>query len=166
MRRFKSAGQAQRFLSAHGPINNAFRCQRNPLTAEQYRHVRMQAFSIWNEATSRKKRLIRGTVLPHQKLFHLEFYNSPFRFSKLTVPIRIPQLVRFANCDCVSQWVGALTMDVAICWRLLSFVSLDACIKIRFTFCAITGGEACVSVLRYGVISLFAGSGVRQNAVL
>ena len=44
MRRFKSAGQAQRFLSAHGPINNAFRCQRNRLTAEQYRHVRTQAF--------------------------------------------------------------------------------------------------------------------------
>lgn len=51
MRRFKSAGQAQRFLSAHGPINNAFRCQRNRLTAEQYRHVRTQAFSMWNEVT-------------------------------------------------------------------------------------------------------------------
>jgi putative transposase len=51
MRRFKSAGQGQRFLSAHGPINNAFRCQRNRLTAEQYRHVRTQAFSIWSEVT-------------------------------------------------------------------------------------------------------------------
>ncbi|NHZ66923.1 IS6 family transposase [Massilia genomosp. 1] len=51
MRRFKSAGQAQRFLSAHGPINNAFRCQRNRLTAEQYRRVRTQAFSVWNEVT-------------------------------------------------------------------------------------------------------------------
>lgn len=51
MRRFKSAGQSQRFLSAHGPINNAFRCQRTRLTAEQYRHVRSQAFSIWNKVT-------------------------------------------------------------------------------------------------------------------
>ena len=51
MRRVKSAGQGQRFLSAHGPINNAFRCQRNRLTAEQYRHVRTQAFSIWSEVT-------------------------------------------------------------------------------------------------------------------
>jgi putative transposase len=51
MRRFKSAGQGQRFLSAHGPINNAFRCQRNRLTAEQYRHVRTQEFSIWSEVT-------------------------------------------------------------------------------------------------------------------
>lgn len=51
MRRFKSAGQGQRFSSAHGPINNAFRCQRNRLTAEQYRHVRTQAFSIWSEVT-------------------------------------------------------------------------------------------------------------------
>jgi putative transposase len=51
MRRFKSSGQAQRFLSAHGPINNAFQCQRNRLTAEQYRHARKQAFSTWNEVT-------------------------------------------------------------------------------------------------------------------
>ena len=51
MRRFKSRSHTQRFLSAHGPINNAFRCQRNGLTAEQYRHVRTQAFSLWNEVT-------------------------------------------------------------------------------------------------------------------
>ena len=51
MRRFKSPGHAQRFLSAHGPINNAFRCQRNRLSAEQYRHVRTHAFSLWNEVT-------------------------------------------------------------------------------------------------------------------
>ncbi len=49
MRRFKSPGHAQRFLSAHGPINNVFRCQRNRLAAAQYRRVRNQAFSIWNE---------------------------------------------------------------------------------------------------------------------
>jgi putative transposase len=52
MRRFKSPGQVQRFLSAHGPINNVFRCQRNRLSAEQYRHVRTQAFSLWNEVTN------------------------------------------------------------------------------------------------------------------
>ena len=49
MRRFKSPGHAQRFLSAHGPINNAFRCQRNRLSAGQYRCVRSNAFSLWNE---------------------------------------------------------------------------------------------------------------------
>ena len=51
MRRFKSPGHAQRFLSAHGPINNAFQCQHNRLSAEQYRHVRTHAFSLWNEVT-------------------------------------------------------------------------------------------------------------------
>jgi putative transposase len=51
MRRYKSPRHAQRFLSAHGPINNVFRCQRNRLSAQQYRHVRAQAFSIWNEVT-------------------------------------------------------------------------------------------------------------------
>ena len=44
MRRLKSSVHAQRFLSAHGPINNVFRCQHNRLTADRYRHVRMQAF--------------------------------------------------------------------------------------------------------------------------
>jgi putative transposase len=51
MRRFKSPGHAQRFLSAHGPINNAFRCWRNRLSAPQYRSVRTAAFSLWNEVT-------------------------------------------------------------------------------------------------------------------
>ncbi|MET3120096.1 hypothetical protein AAKU64_004344 [Undibacterium sp. GrIS 1.8] len=56
MRRFKSSGHAQRFLSAHGPINHAFRCQRNRMTAEQYRHMRTQAFSVWHEVTNVAKK--------------------------------------------------------------------------------------------------------------
>ena len=56
MRRFKSPGQAQRFLSAHGPINNAFRCQRHRLPAAQYRCVRVTAFSLWNEVTGVENR--------------------------------------------------------------------------------------------------------------
>ena len=51
MRRFKSPEQVQRLLSAHGPINNVFRCRRNRLSALQYRSVRTQAFSLWNEVT-------------------------------------------------------------------------------------------------------------------
>ena len=51
MRRFKSPGHAQRFLSARGPINNVFRYQRNRLSAEQCRHVRTQSFAIWNKVT-------------------------------------------------------------------------------------------------------------------
>jgi putative transposase len=51
MRRFKSPGQAQRFLSAHGPINNLFRCRRHRLTRAGYRQVRRQAFQAWQEIT-------------------------------------------------------------------------------------------------------------------
>lgn len=51
MRRFKSARQAQRFLSAHGPINNLFRCRRHTLTRNAYRGMREKAFSMWREAT-------------------------------------------------------------------------------------------------------------------
>ena len=51
MRRFKSPCQAQRFLSAHGPINNLFRVGRHLLKAKHYRFFRDRAFSLWEEVT-------------------------------------------------------------------------------------------------------------------
>ena len=51
MKRFKSPGQAQRFLSTHDPINNLFHLRRDHLTARQYRAARTQAFQIWAEVT-------------------------------------------------------------------------------------------------------------------
>ena len=51
MRRFKSAGQAQRFLSAHAPINNLFRFRRPFLTAAAASTVRAQAFATWQQVT-------------------------------------------------------------------------------------------------------------------
>jgi len=51
MKRFKSAGQAQRFLSAHNGINNLFLLRRSQLTAIQSRAARNQAFQIWAEVT-------------------------------------------------------------------------------------------------------------------
>ena len=51
MRHFKSAGQAQRFLAAHGPINNLFRCGRHLMRFALYRVFRAQAFVTWREVT-------------------------------------------------------------------------------------------------------------------
>jgi putative transposase len=51
MRRFKSAGQAQRFLSVHGPINNLFRLGRHHMRAAHYRLFRNRAFDLWREVT-------------------------------------------------------------------------------------------------------------------
>ena len=51
MKRFKSAQQAQRFLSAHDQINNLFHLRRDHVTAEQYHAARTQAFQIWAEVT-------------------------------------------------------------------------------------------------------------------
>ncbi len=51
MRRFKSAGQAQRFLSVHSQANNVFRVSRHLLKACHYRMFRSRAFSIWQEVT-------------------------------------------------------------------------------------------------------------------
>jgi putative transposase len=49
MKRFKSAGQAQRFLSAHDQINNLFYLPRDHLTAVEHRAARMRAFQVWAE---------------------------------------------------------------------------------------------------------------------
>ena len=51
MKRFKSAGQAQRFLSAHDGINNLFHLRRHQVPATQYRATRTQAFQTWAEVT-------------------------------------------------------------------------------------------------------------------
>jgi len=52
MRRFKSAGHAQRFLSAFGPIREHFCPRRHRLKAEEYRGERVRRFQVWNEVTS------------------------------------------------------------------------------------------------------------------
>jgi putative transposase len=49
MKRFKSAGQAQRFLSAHDQIDNLFHLRRDHVTAVQYRAARTRAFEAWAE---------------------------------------------------------------------------------------------------------------------
>ena len=51
MKRFKSAGQAQRFLSAHDGINNLFHLRRDRVPATHYRAARSQAFQVWAEVT-------------------------------------------------------------------------------------------------------------------
>lgn len=51
MRRFMSAGQAQRFLSVHEQINNLFHLRRDHLPAAHYRAIRTQAFQAWAEVT-------------------------------------------------------------------------------------------------------------------
>src|SRR4051812_13589330 len=47
MKRFKSAGQAQRFLSAHDGISNLFHLRRHKVPATQYRAARARTFKIW-----------------------------------------------------------------------------------------------------------------------
>jgi putative transposase len=55
MRRYKSSRHAQRFLSAHGPINDLFRIRRFHLCASAYRTARAQSFLTWQEVTLRPK---------------------------------------------------------------------------------------------------------------
>src|SRR6266446_5659940 len=52
MKLFKSAGQAQRFLSAHDQINNLFHFRRDHVTAAEHRASRTQKFRVWAEIYS------------------------------------------------------------------------------------------------------------------
>jgi len=51
MRRFKSPGQAQRFLAVHSQVHNLFRLGRHLLKACHYRNFRERSFSEWREVT-------------------------------------------------------------------------------------------------------------------
>jgi putative transposase len=52
MRRFKSVGQAQRFLGAHAAVYNLFNLGRHLIGAEHYRNLRISAFSEWSRAAA------------------------------------------------------------------------------------------------------------------
>jgi putative transposase len=51
MKRFKSAGQVQRFLSIHDPIANLFHLRRHQLSAANYRTAQGAAFETWAQVT-------------------------------------------------------------------------------------------------------------------
>src|SRR5512142_767903 len=51
MRKFKSAKQAQRFLSAFGPICSHFQPRRHRLCAREYRATLQDRFQVWDEVT-------------------------------------------------------------------------------------------------------------------
>jgi len=52
MRRFKSVGQAQRFLGTHAAVYNLFNLGRHLIRAEHYRNLRISAFSEWSRAAA------------------------------------------------------------------------------------------------------------------
>ncbi|GHO68386.1 IS6 family transposase [Ktedonobacter sp. SOSP1-52] len=58
MRRFKTPGHAQRFLSAFGPISNHFRPKRHRLHASDYRALMQDRFQIWNAHHRRTNRSV------------------------------------------------------------------------------------------------------------
>ena len=51
MRRFKSAAQAQRFLSVHGVIQNLFRVGRHLVSSANHRMLRDRSFRTWRQET-------------------------------------------------------------------------------------------------------------------
>ena len=51
MRRFKSARQAQLFLSVHGVVLNLFRLGRHRLKSVYHRMLRLRSFSTWEAVT-------------------------------------------------------------------------------------------------------------------
>jgi len=52
MRKFKSAAQAQRFLSIHGVVRSLFNLGRHRLRSDNYRLLRGRAFAVWREVAA------------------------------------------------------------------------------------------------------------------
>jgi len=52
MRRFKSVGQAQRFLGAHAAVSNLFNLGKHLVGAEHYRNIRTTAFAEWSRVVT------------------------------------------------------------------------------------------------------------------
>jgi len=52
IRRFKSVGQAQRFVTAHAAVQNLFNLGRHLVRAQHYRNLRMSAFAEWNSTVA------------------------------------------------------------------------------------------------------------------
>ena len=52
MRRFKSAGQAQRFWGTHATVSNLFNLGWHLIGAEHYRKIRMSTFTEWSRAVA------------------------------------------------------------------------------------------------------------------
>jgi len=48
--RFKSPGSAQRFLSIHAAVYNAFYVQRHLLSRRFFKQFRADAFAVWNQS--------------------------------------------------------------------------------------------------------------------
>ncbi len=51
MRRFKSAGQAQRFLSVQGVVLNLFRVGRHLVSSANHGLLRARSFRAWQQFT-------------------------------------------------------------------------------------------------------------------
>ena len=49
MGRFKSPGQAQRFLSVHDQTTVLFQPKRHRLSAARFRQTRSESFGLWNK---------------------------------------------------------------------------------------------------------------------
>jgi putative transposase len=52
MRKLKSVGQAQRFVSAYAAVANLFNLSRHLVRAQHYRDLRMSAFAEWRRAVA------------------------------------------------------------------------------------------------------------------
>src|SRR5215216_1865039 len=60
MQRFKSAGSAQRFLSAHSAVHNTYNLQRHLISRRVLRLFRVEAAEQWASATAAAADCCRG----------------------------------------------------------------------------------------------------------
>jgi putative transposase len=88
MKRFTSAGHAQRFLSAFSGISPHFRPRHHLFTAEEDRHEMGTRFSTWNEVTGTATAVALSTAPETDSAAQPRFHVSTGgpKLDKLTMP--------------------------------------------------------------------------------
>jgi hypothetical protein len=93
MKQFKSAAQAQRFLSAHDQIKNLFRLRRDRVTAAEHRASRYQTFQVWDEICNIRYPRTGTRVCPSSLTKRLADWragrNAVYQLAALTIGARL-----------------------------------------------------------------------------
>jgi hypothetical protein len=126
MRKFKSQGQAQRFIFCHGVVNNLFKLGRHLMKANNYRFIRDKSFIEWNRA-SYVQNLASVVKLP---------FNSSDP-GNLTVPsLRFLGLVNFCRMvRCQRHLEKAMRVFEMSVYPCLTFIAQSMQLLNRSMFC-------------------------------
>jgi pimeloyl-ACP methyl ester carboxylesterase len=80
--RFKSAGSAQKFLSAHAAVHNTFNVQRRLMSAQSHRVLRAAAMTTWREAVAAARKSVPLIVRSRSSCGNVTMPKAPTGYAE------------------------------------------------------------------------------------